>query len=81
MFIFEVLGAFFAALVFVTLLTQVWYPFVRGTPYFPMLRKDSAFKKEVTAKERELEEQTELVELEIQLQEINRRKAELEKSK
>lgn len=61
------------------LLTQVILPLIFGTGFFPLFRKASPFKKQVSDAEHELEEKAELVRLETQLQELNRRKAELEK--
>ena len=64
------------ALLFVT---QMVLPFLFGTPFFPFFRKSTPIKEEVIKAEHELEEQTELFNLTKQLEELNRRKAELEK--
>ena len=59
--------------------TQVAVPLWRGTPLFPNFKPDSPLKQQVEEAQEELEHKTELVELQEQLEEINRRKAELEK--
>ena len=61
------------------LATQVVLPLCYGTPLFPNFRKDSEMKTKVDDAEHELEEAREYVHLQEQLEEINRRKAELEK--
>jgi hypothetical protein len=66
-------------LVLLFVLTQILIPLVRGTPFFPQLRKSTPLKEQVVAAEHELEETTEYVQLKSELKEINRRKAELEK--
>lgn len=58
--------------------TQVILPYILGTPYFPLFREKTPLKEEVVKTEKELEETTELVVLQGQLNEINRRKAQLE---
>jgi len=60
-------------------ITQILIPFVSGTPFFPQIRKKTPLKEQVIAAERELEETTEYVHLKEELNEINRRKAQLEK--
>jgi len=61
------------------IVTQILMPFVLGTPFFPQIRKKTPLKEQVIAAERELEEKTEYVHLKEELNEINRRKAELDK--
>lgn len=61
------------------LATQVVLPLYYGTPLFPNFREDTEMKTKVEAAEEELEETREYVHLQEQLNEINRRKAELEK--
>jgi hypothetical protein len=75
----DLMVAGFIFAVIMVFLTQVAIPFVQGTPLFPNFRKDSDFRKKLDAAEQELEETTEEVQLREQLDEINRRKAELEK--
>jgi hypothetical protein len=68
----------FAVVVLLLFITQVAIPFVRGTPFFPQFRTSTPLKEQVVAAEHELEETTELVQLKSALNEINRRKANLE---
>lgn len=58
--------------------TQIILPYARGTPLFPLFRSKSDLKTRVEEAEKNLQETTELVILEEQLKEINRRKAQLE---
>lgn len=85
MIFLELLSMVIAVVLFILLLTQVIMPFLFGTPFFSLFRKDSPLKEQVKTVEKELAEKTELVMLEEQLSivqeqldEINRRKAELE---
>jgi len=72
-----ILAALFGvAILFVT---QVGLPLAYGTPLFPNFRKDTEQKVKVDAAEHELEEAREYVHLREELDEINRRKAQLEK--
>lgn len=64
---------------FLLFLTQMALPFIFGTPFFPLFRKNTPIKQEVDKAVHDLEEQTELVSLMKQMEELNRRKAELEK--
>jgi hypothetical protein len=59
--------------------TQVALPFYFGTPFFPLFRKKDELSSKIVEAEIELTETTELVNLQEQLEELNRRKAELEK--
>lgn len=61
------------------LVTQVGLPLYQGTPLFPQFRRETELKTKVDAAEHELEETREYVHLMEDLEEINRRKAELEK--
>jgi hypothetical protein len=75
------LGVFVIAMMAVVLIlfvTQVVIPVYQGTPLFPQFRTMTPMKEQVVAAEKELEETTELVLVKTQLNEINRRKAELE---
>ncbi len=72
-----VIGVMF--IVMLLFITQVMLPLVQGTPLFPFFRVKTDMKTKVAAAEHELEETTELVRLQEQLDEINRRKAQLEK--
>lgn len=67
---------FGVAILFVT---QIGLPLAHGTPLFPQFRRETELKQKVDAAEEELEEATEYVHLKEELNEINRRKAELEK--
>jgi len=67
-----------AILIVALFTTQVLIPFIMGTPFFPQFRKLTPMRAEVAAAEKELTEKTELVLLQEQLDELNRRKAELE---
>jgi hypothetical protein len=73
----EFLGLVFLVALGLGFVTQVLIPFARGTPFFPHLRKNTPMKEKVLAAQHELEEQTELADLQEQLNEINRRKAQL----
>ena len=75
----DVLALAVMAGLFLLFLTQMALPFMFGTPFFPLFRKDTPIKQEVDKAVHDLEEQTELVSLMKQLEELNRRKAELEK--
>ena len=66
------------ALVALFTATQVILPYRYGTPLFPLFRGKNPLKEQVEAAEKELAEKTELVILNEQLEEINRRKAQLE---
>jgi len=68
-----------AVLVVLGFITQIAIPFVDGTPFFPQFRKSTPLKEQVEAAQHELEETTEYVQLKEELNDINRRKAELEK--
>lgn len=74
--LFLVLGV---AALLILLVTQICVPMQLNTPLFPTFRKSTPMKDMVDKAEKELEEQTELERLNRQLDEINRRKAELEK--
>lgn len=85
MILLELVGGIVAFVLAILLLTQVILPFLFGTPFFSLFRRDSPLKEQVRSAEKELAEKTELVMLEEQLSivkeqldEINRRKAELE---
>ena len=67
-----------AVFVLLCVVTQIVIPLVRGTPLFPQLRTPTPMTEKVASAERELEETTEYVQLKVELNEINRRKAELE---
>jgi len=69
----------FAITILILFATQVVIPLRKGIPLFPLFRKETPLKVKVEEAEKELEETTELVMLQEQLEEINRRKAELEK--
>lgn len=75
-----IIFAFIAAGV-VFLITQLAFPLIYGTALFPIFRKDAPLKAEIKLKEKELEDQNELIALESQLHELNRRKAELNRRK
>ena len=75
----ELMLMIFAVMVILLLITQVIVPFVRSTPFFPQFRKSTPLKEKVVSAEKELLETTEYVHLKEDLNEINRRKAELEK--
>ena len=75
----DILALAVMILLFMLFLTQMTLPFIFGTPFFPFFRKATPLKDEVDKAEHEVEEQTELVSLMKQLEELNRRKAELEK--
>lgn len=71
-----------AALVFgvvIFMITQVGLPLYQGTPLFPQFRRETELSQKVEEAEQELEEAREYVHLKEELEEINRRKAELEK--
>jgi len=70
-----------AVFVLLGLITQIVIPLVRGTPFFPQFRKATPLKEKVVAAEKELQEVTEYVHLKEELDEVNRRKAELEGKK
>lgn len=69
----------FVLLLVVGFITQVAIPLAQGTPLFPQFRPTTPLKEKVAAAEQELYETTEEVHLRESLEEINRRKAELEK--
>ncbi len=66
-------------LLVVMFITQVIIPMYIGTPLFPQFRPSTPLKEQVAAAEKELYESTEYMHLKESLEEINRRKAELEK--
>jgi Na+-transporting methylmalonyl-CoA/oxaloacetate decarboxylase gamma subunit len=68
----------FAVLVLLGFITQIAIPFVRNEPFFPQFRNTTPMKEKVVAAQKELVEVTEYVHLKEDLDEINRRKAELE---
>jgi hypothetical protein len=74
----ELSGIAFGLVIVLLFVTQIVIPFVKGTPFFPQFRKITPLKVKIEDAEIELEETTELVHLQKQLDEINRRKAELE---
>ena len=59
--------------------TQIVIPLFKGTPMFPLFRKKTPIKAQIEQAENELAEMTELAVITEKLEEINRRKAELEK--
>lgn len=59
--------------------TQIAIPLYKGTPMFPLFRKKTPIKVQIDQAEKELAEMTELTAITEKLEEINRRKAELEK--
>lgn len=75
----EFVGLGLSIFVLLVVITQILIPFVLGTPFFPQIRKKTPLKEKVEAAERELEETTEYVYLKEELNEINRRKAQLDK--
>jgi hypothetical protein len=75
----EFIGLGLSIFVLIVVITQILIPFVLGTPFFPQIRKKTPLKEQVEAAERELEEKTEYVYLKEELNEINRRKAQLDK--
>lgn len=68
-----------AVIILLLLVTQVILPLVQGTPFFPNFRKITPLKARVDMAAEELVETTEYVRLKEDLNEINRRKAELER--
>lgn len=68
-------------LILLVAVTQIVLPYKRGTPLFPFFRKTTPLKEKVEEAEKELQEQTELAILQEELDEINRRKAQLEERK
>ena len=75
----EFVGLGLSIFILIVVVTQILIPFVLGTPFFPQIRKKTPLKEQVEAAERELEETTEYVYLKEELNEINRRKAQLDK--
>lgn len=69
----------FWATVILMFITQVIVPLFAGTRLFPMFREKSPLAEKIEEAETELEEVAELVAFEDKLDELNRRKAELEK--
>lgn len=65
--------------IIILLVTQVGLPLYQGTPLFPQFRRETELKQKVDAAEQELEQAREYVHLKEELNEINRRKAQLEK--
>lgn len=63
----------------ILLITQVVLPLHYGTPLFPQFRRETELKQKVDEAEQQLEETREYVHLMEDLEEINRRKAQLEK--
>lgn len=59
--------------------TEILIPAFLGTPFFPTFRKKTEIKKQVSQAEADLAETTEYVFVKERLDDINRRKAELEK--
>ena len=78
MLILEVLVFVAIGVLFLIFITQILVPLFRGTPFFPQFRKVTPLKTEVKNAEHALEETTEYVALKEKLNEINRRKADLE---
>lgn len=76
----EILGLALAFIMLLGLVTQILIPLAEGTPFFPQFRKSTPMKEKVHAAERELEEVTEYVHLKSELDEINRRKAQLKEN-
>jgi len=68
-----------AGIVILLLVTQIILPFTRGTPFFPTFRRITPMKARVDVAAEQLSETIEYVALKEELDEINRRKAELEK--
>lgn len=68
----------FGIAVLALFVTQVAMPFYYGTPFYPLFRKKNELSTKVVQAEAELTETTELVNLHEQLEELNRRKANLE---
>lgn len=60
------------------LIMQVVIPLYKGTTVLPIFRADPALKRELAEKQRELEELAEKVSVQSQIDELNRRKAEME---
>jgi hypothetical protein len=75
----ELLLVALATFVLLFIVTQILIPLATGTPFFPQIRKKTPMKEKVIAAERELEETNEFVHLKEELNEINRRKAQLGK--
>lgn len=67
----------FAVMLFLTV--QVLIPLKKGTPLFPIFRPDTPLKKELEQYQQEVEELAEVVEVKAELDNLKRRKAELEK--
>lgn len=60
------------------LIMQVVIPLYNGTTVLPIFRADPDLKRELAEKQRELEELAEKVSVQSQIDELNRRKAEME---
>lgn len=61
------------------LLTQVVVPVIIGTPLFPLFRATPEIKEELKKVKQEIEQTAERFELKESVEELNRRKAQLEK--